>query len=439
MTTESPASPVSSAGRSRSWTPGRGAASALGSLLRPGFRSQVAGTLGTRGIMMALGLITAVLTARLLGPEGRGLLTVMLTIGALGVQFGNLGLPSAFTYFVASDRARLPALLGTSLIVGLGIGTVIAAVFFGLAVVFPSVGPVGSALLLALAVAWIPFGILKSLLLNLLLGLQRVRAYNLIQVATKGAEVLLLVGLALAGMAGVVSYYGATALVLILGIGAALWLIRRSSAARPALPGRAFTRDLTSYGFKAYLATLFSYVVLHFDLLMVSGMLGAEDAGYYSIASRLAEMIYFIPSSAGPILFMTVAGMERGSWVFTRRVIRIVAVGMAPILVVAGVVAEPAVRILFGSEFLPAVPAFLWLLPAVYALTINTFLMQYFAGIGMPSVAVLSPAVAAVGNVVLNYLLLPRMGIAGAAVASVIAYLAMLVLSLAWIIRKGAE
>jgi O-antigen/teichoic acid export membrane protein len=91
------------------------------------------------------------------------------------------------------------------------------------------------------------------------------------------------------------------------------------------------------------------------------------------------------------------------------------------------------VVLLYGRAFLPSVDAFLWLLPGIFALGINTILMNYFAAEGMPPIAIWSPAIASAANIGLNLWLLPSMGIVGASVASSVAYVMMLVMSLLYV------
>jgi O-antigen/teichoic acid export membrane protein len=397
------------------------------------FWHRVAGTLASRALMVVLGLVTAVLTARVLGPAGRGVFSVLLTIGAIGVKLGNIGLPAAMTYRVASDRSELPALIGTTLLAGLGLGSLLAAAYVLAAILFPPMAPLDSRWLLALGAAWIPFGVLNVLIQNMLLGLHRVRLYNLIQLANKAGGVVLLLLLFVLGVAGVLSFYLASLGILLTVSAYGLGALLHESGYRVKRPSRAMIGELWRYGFRAYLATLFAYVVLHFDLLMVAGTLGDTAAGHYSIAARMGEMIYLAPVSVGSILFATVASMESGQWRFTLRTLKVVTVILIVGLTLAAVLARPVVQLLFGSEFLPAVPAFLWLLPGLLALGVNTILMNYFAGVGFPLIAVVSPGIAAAANIGLNLLLLPVLGIVGASLASTIAYGMMLLSSILYL------
>ena len=83
---------------------------------------KVVETFVTRILLIGIGLVTSVIVARILGPEGRGLYAVALAVGAIGMQFGNLGLHASNTYYVSRDRSLLPLLVSNTLLVSFAFG-----------------------------------------------------------------------------------------------------------------------------------------------------------------------------------------------------------------------------------------------------------------------------------------------------------------------------
>jgi len=397
------------------------------------FVQKVGETFVARVAMVVIGLATSVLVARALGPEGRGLVAAAGALTAVGVQFGNLGLHAANTYYVARDRSLLPMLIGNSLVIGAVAGGVLA---FGVAVVavaWPGTIPVRGTLL-TLALVGIPVGIALLLLENLLLGIHEVRAYNIIEVGTRVFAVAAIVGLFMADAMTPELIVALTPFAAVLGIALALRRLRRhvGDQVRPSL---SLIGGHASYGFKAYLAALFSFLVLRFDLLMVEDILGSAQTGYYSIATSMADMVYMLPVVIGTILFPKLSAMS--SRVQKWRAARKVALGTFGIMVglvgVAMLLAGPIVRLLYGEAFEPAIPAFMLLMPGIVALGTNVVLMNYFASTGMPWVTFVSPLAAVAANVGLNLVLIPSRGIEGAAIASVVAYSLMLMISLVYL------
>lgn len=399
-----------------------------------GFWGRVAGTFVSNVYLVVVGLVGAVLTARVLGPEGRGIFAVLVTVATIGVQLGNFGTHTANTYHIAADRRLLPALLSNSIVLGLGLGTLVAAVLHALIAIQPDLLPAGIRPLLTWATAAVPFGIVLLLVQHLFLGLNDIRRYNGLQVVQSTATLLLMVSLAIVGLGSALNFFIISFVVIAASaVAGTAMLLRRSG--RFSMPDLGLLGRTSIYGFRVYLATLFAFLALHFDLLMVARMLGSEAAGHYSIAARMAEMIYLLPAVAGTMLFATVSSRSAGRWAFTRQTAGTIALLLVPLVVLAAIVARPVTTLLFGPSFAAAVPAFLWLLPGVYFLGVNTIFMQYFAGTGMPIFAIASPAAAAILNVALNLYLLPRAGIIGAAIASTAAYALMLCASLVYVRR----
>ncbi|MBI4530046.1 MAG: flippase [Candidatus Latescibacteria bacterium] len=397
------------------------------------FVHKVAETLTTRLIVNGIGIVTTVIVARVLGPEGRGLYAVAAAIGAIGVQFGNVGLHASNTYYVARDRRLLPALVGNSLLVsfvfgGLGIG--LAWTVFAL---WPHLAPVHGVLLI-LALVWIPFGLVYMLLQNIILGVQHVLAYNTIELTNKSLG-LALIGLVMISKAVMVETVFSTGLIaLTLSSIWALWRLQ-SSLDRFPLPSFTLLRDHIGYGLKAYLSAFFAFLVLRADLLMVQYMLGAEQAGYYSIATTMAEMVYVFPVVVGTILFPKLSALTdtRAKWSLAKKAALGIGVIMVPLVTVTALLAKPVVQLVFGDEFLPAIPAFIWLLPGIVLLSVSTTYMNYFASIGMPFITVYSPGAAGIVNIILNTKLIPILGIVGASISSAAAYGVMLIINLSYV------
>lgn len=411
----------------------------LGRLVGSDFVQKVSETFLTRIGLIALGLLTSVMVARVLGPEGRGLQAAIATVTALGIQFGNAGLHSSNTYYVARSRSLMPTLVGNSLAVSLGLGGLLALLAGAAFYSFPSMSPLPSGLM-ALALAGIPIGLGYLLVQNLLLGIQEVREYNRIELLTRVLLVASLAGLIAFGDVTVVTV---ATLYLAISVVSLVWAylgVSRHSASRPHVSVSVLRQHL-GYGFKAYIAALFAYTVLRADVLMATYLLGAEPTGQYSIAVSMADLVYMMPVVAGTIAFPRLAATddpsERRSKALS--IAKWIAVILVAFALVAGVLARPAVLLLYGEAFLPSVGAFLWLLPGIVLLGVNTILMNYFAAEGMPPVAIWSPAVASVANLALNFWLMPQFGIVGASIASTLAYGLMLVFSIGFIAQRHSE
>jgi len=399
-------------------------------LLLSDFIRKVSGTFATRALLIGIGLITTVIVARVLGPEGRGLYAVALAISTIGVQFGNLGLHASNTYYVAKNPELLPALIGNTLVISFGVGTLIGVLIWLTFFLWPNLAPLNKFLLI-LSLVWIPFGLAYLLIQNLLLGIGNVRAFNLIELFSKLLGIALIGLVLLSDKITVERVFLASFFTLVISFVWALWQLESKAGAFP-LPSFSLFKENIFYGLKAYLAAFFAFIVLKVDLLMIQYLLGKEQAGYYSIAVTMADMVISLPVVIGTILFPKLSAMsdQCNKWEFTKKMAKMVTGIMIIVTTSAVLLGKPVVQFLFGNDFAPAVPAFNWLLPGIFLISVNIILMNYFASVGIPNITIYSPAAAMIINIILNLMLIPNFGIVGASISSTVSYGIMFSLSI---------
>lgn len=400
------------------------------------FVQKVSETYATRIAGIAIGLVTSVIVARLLGPAGRGQLAVAVALSAIGVQFGNLGLASSNTYFVAKDRCLLGVLLGNSLLVAFALGLVFSGIVHIVLAGWPHLAPI-EGLLLTLALALVPLGLSQLLLQNLLLGIQRVRQYNLIEIGTRLLTLVLVVALLLLQRVTPENIFSVSLLLFAAStIGCGLLLRPRLvGSVRLSLP---LLREHLVFAVRAYLAALFAFLTLRSDLLLVQHFLGPRSAGHYSIAAGLADMLYLLPATIAAILFPHIAQVadRHQKWAFTRRVTVGVFIALVPLVAVAIVLARPIITLLYGPAFLPAVASARILCAAMLFYGLNTIVTTFTMALGFPWFAVHVWWIGFVMNVAANLWLIPAHGIEGAATASLGAYFVIFVLNLAYALKR---
>jgi O-antigen/teichoic acid export membrane protein len=387
------------------------------------FGRRVAGVFATRVARFGLGFATSFLLAGILLPEGRGQYALLVLVPGMLNALGQLGLPSAMSFFAGRGRSlRQLQRLGLILTVGLSallVGAALAALPWLSSTLLK---PVPADLLL-ISLASLPFQFGTAFAGSTLIGRQRLRNYNLIVVAQSVlmlVGVLLLVGVLRLGVAGAVISYVAVAIMA--AIATAIEL-RRAVEADMADGGPVGLAQIASYGIRIYPASVSGYFSYRADVLVLSAVLGeASSIGLYTFAVSLAELGFMIPDSVSTVFYPRVAGMGREEADLlapqvSRFTVLITALGMIGLVPLAWVVT---------SFILPAYEAsivpFLILLPGIVALSVSKVVSGYISGLGLP-LAVARASLANLGiNVAANLILIPLLGIAGAALASLVSY-----------------
>jgi O-antigen/teichoic acid export membrane protein len=398
------------------------------------FSGDVAATFGARILLVGLGVASSVLTARALGPAGRGILATLGALAGIGLQLGNLGLHASNTYQVSRDPRMLGPLWGNSRRTSWAIGAGLALLTVALALALPSMlGEIRFSLLLP-SVACIPFQLLVLFGLNLLVGLGKVPLFNALEVAFRASGVAALFVVLVVLRENIrwvlmlnllVAMAGSMVVARVLGT-----QVRRAGGAG-SRTDMALFRVSVGYGARAYTAALLAYLIVRSDMLLVNILRGTADAGVYSIAVQVADVIYLLPMSIGLVLFPRLTRHGEGDPVFAMKVTRHTAFLLLLICAAAAILARPAVQLLYGASFTPAVTALWWLLPGIWAYGVANQIATQLASSGMPLPAVLIWIPPLVLNVILNLSWIPRWGINAASASSSLCYLLVLALHLA--------
>lgn len=403
----------------------------LRTALRSSFFRNVMGTYATQVLMAVLSLLSSIVIARSLGPDGRGDYAVSMALGLIGVQIVNLGLHATNSYLLAKDRSLLARLLANSLLTSLLLGGAVGAIAGTGLQIWPDAPVHGR--LLWLAALWIPFGLAYLLSVNFFVGLLEVRLYNSIELLNKTLAAAFIAIVAWLQRASPSVMFAAVLLAMLISLSFAWRKLRSFCIARVEPSKELFWKNF-QLGWKAYLCCLFAFLVIRIDLLMVKRLLGAVAAGQYSIAGTLADYVFLLPTVVSTMLFPKLSGIaqDHEKWKLTLKAMGGIGIGLVAILLVLGVAARPVVNLLFGSAYAPAAEAFVFLLPGILFLGIETVLVQYLNSCGFPSAVVILWISCTVLNIVLNLWMIPRYGINGASMVSSISYLFAL-LGVLWI------
>lgn len=381
-------------------------------------------SLGTRVSMTVFRLVRNAIVARVLGPEARGLFALINALPELVNAIGSGGLSTALGYHAARNVpmglliARL-ALFGGA--IGLGIALV-GAMLLNLSSGLAEFGGrlEGWVWVVVLAAPLFAF---KSGLLALFNGAGHVREFNHLRLIESLAPLLLFLAMFWFWDEHALSVAVASwALGVCLVVAAGLWWLGRFHAVAPVWSGVAHA-DFLRYSAKSHPDVLFQQVLLRIDFLMIAVMIGNEALGYYAIATAAAELLLIVPDSATTPLMRRLLRQGDGVDALVPMALRVTGAVMLLACLATALLGQWLIFVLFGSDFLPAYPALLALLPGVLGLCFAGVLRMDLLGRNRGGTVSIVAGAMALLNVLLNLLLIPRLGIEGAAIGSSVAYL----------------
>ena len=398
------------------------------------FLHDVAGTLGTRFVLLPITLGTSIIVARALAPAGRGVYATVVTAIGIFLLLGSLGMNKAAIYFIARDRptdaedVRRTA-LWISVAQGLALTLIVALLALALAR-----QPLHGLPWLAVLIA-APLGLAGQVRVTwegFLRGDQRNHSVNAI--ALVYAFVFLASAAAGAGL-GVLGVDEVLALRVVATVAAAAVAFRLLGHRRSGLRVGTVRRDVASsllrYGVPYALMAFLQAMNYDFDVLLVQAFRSNVEVGWYATAASVGELLWYLPTAVGFVIFPRVARLA-ASDAFAeavdvgRKTLTVTLVGGAILALLAPILVSG----LYGDAFAPAIEPLRLLLPGI---VMNTWFAVYggvLLGLGEVRAVMATTFIGVMTNVVLNLWLIPAYGISGAAVASTLSYTATAVASL---------
>lgn len=172
------------------------------------------------------------------------------------------------------------------------------------------------------------------------------------------------------------------------------------------------------------LSALMVAVYMRVDQLMISAMLTKEQLGFYSAATKISEVVYFIPAAVSMAFYPEIISAKKTSdTLYIERVQQLhdvlIAISFA-ISCAVSITATPLISVMYGIEYAASVPVlaihvwssvFVFLGVASSRWLITENLQHYVLNRTILGCAV---------KVILNFYFIPQYGIVGAAWATIV-------------------
>lgn len=184
---------------------------------------------------------------------------------------------------------------------------------------------------------------------------------------------------------------------------------------------------------EVFIFNLIVSLYVQLNSVMLGFMAGDDAVGYFTAGTKISHMALMIVSSIGTVLLprcsnLLQQGDIEGFGVIIRKSIRLVLGLSLPLAAGMMVLAAPITMIFCGAEFEPAVPVLLLNAPVIVFISITGIMgVQVLYPLDHIKIVTNSVTAGAVINLVLNFLMIPLWGATGAAIATFLAELAVLI------------
>lgn len=406
-------------------------------VMRIGKLGGLRGTVFTNFVSLGLNSLTSVVAARLLGPEGRGELAAIQNLALFAISFGILGIPTAAAYYAGKfpERANAIFLTAQIFLLLLSVPVYVCMYFLAPRLLLSQNEYVIHGARISLILIFIQFaGCLPYAMLR---GLGKLAIWNSVRVQVSLLWLLVFVAGYMSGrVSALFVAYGYLVAMLFHNI---TWMLAMVSTVKgPYQLDLALLPDLLSYGLPSMLTSVPRELNLRMDQLLMAAFLPPESLGLYVVAVAWSGLLSPAMISFAQIAFphLTALRDAQAQRDFLQGTLR-KSVLIGTLIGISLLVASyTVITTVYGVAFKASVPAAMVLVCASFISNLNNILGESFRGLGMPKWPMIAEIVGLMGATGSLLFLLPRYGLLGAAMASLISYSVVFVIFVVLLKRK---
>ncbi|MDJ0693022.1 flippase [Mastigocoleus sp. MO_188.B34] len=375
-----------------------------------------------RILRMGANLFVGVWIARHLGVEQYGLFNYAVAFVALFVPIANLGLDNIVIRQLVRNPENKTEILGTTFCLRLlgGISSLLLAVIC--AFLLPQNDPVTIWLIVILATTTVfrAFDTIDLWFQSQVRSKYTVIAKNIAFIIVTIFKIILITFQAplLAFGGAVLAELSLAALGLVIMYhfeGNSLWFWRWNLST---------AQSLLKESWSLILSGLTIIIYMKIDQIMLGQIVGSSAVGIYSAAAKMSEVWYFIPtaisSSVAPKLYKF---KEESETIYYRRLKQLIKLLVVLALVIAlpiTFISGNLITLLFGQSYIAAGSILAIHVWACIFVFMGIASSPWFVAEGLTHFSLHRTLAGAIINIILNFLLIPKYGGVGAAIATVI-------------------
>ena len=381
-----------------------------------------------RFITLGISFFVGIYIARYLGPSNYGLLSYITSFVGLFGFLTSFGIDGIVSREIIKDHNKKDELIGTGFYIKI-IGSIFAIVSVIIVSLFTTRDTFTLGLIWIFSLSFIPqaFNIVEIYFQSQVLSKKVVTAQvvsNIISAILKLSVIFLNKGIFWLTLIYIVeaSIYGAILLFNYRKFGNHIrnWKFNKNIA-----------KSILKDSWPLMLSTIAIGIYMKIDQVMIKNILGNEQAGIYAVAVRLAEVWYFIPNLICISIFPAIIkSLSVSRNLFEERIKRLyflmfwISFSAATLTTI---LAYPIIKIFFGLPYISAVPTLQIYVWAGISVSLNMAIGQALFANNLTRISFYTTVLGAIVNIILNVVLIPMLGITGAATATLFSYtLAML-------------
>ncbi len=362
--------------------------------------------------ILLLNIGTGIITARALGPSGKGILRTLIVWPTILSQAAILGANEAYIYLKNSYN-EIYGLKSSVFFTVL-----ISSTFFGIIAFFVVRNTLHdvnlSLLLILLTILYVPVANLVHTALSIMQEEMSFIMYNIVRVT------LPIVYLSMLFInRGNLTPQKCFAYLMTANLFLLILSIKRFSGISISKVKAETIREIFNFGIKTQLANLMGAFSQQTDQALLSILASPYSLGIYSVAASIGKIGFMAPNAAQIVLYPTLSKNKKTRW--KKYLIGLLLLNLL-ILALLWLTIKPLVILLFGKDFEPSAKLSILLFLSAFPISLINIATAYFKATGKPIKTTIAQAIILLFIVFTVPLLYTYSGLPGVALAMVISY-----------------
>lgn len=373
-------------------------------------------------------LLLRVILGKTLGPAGLGLYTLLFTIYLFGMQFAAFGYGAALTKYIAEyedNTSKIKEYVSSgligSIISGLTMGVILYLFSTFISIDFFHIPEMVTPL--RITALCFPFIAIQKAVTGTLNGLRKMNYFAMINILQNISVLLISTFCVLTMKMGVIgAVFGFVVPTILIGT-VSLLNIRKLFSLPSIIVLWDILKEISLFGFYIVLGNSIGMINTQIDSLLIGRFMSETDVGYYATAIIITQSMTLIPAAVQAVTNPAISiyyGKKEYSKIkqlIRNTTLKVFAIEFI-LLVLLIAFGKYIIVILFSEEFTPSYVPMLILSIGYLIYSAWTSVGTLFSSIGKANISFKLNGVCALLNTILNLLLIPKLGILGAASAT---------------------
>lgn len=376
----------------------------------------------TRIFVFTFSIIISIYIARFLGPEAKGIYSLLIQMISISVLIGMCGIDNAVVYYLSKNE-ELKKVYANLISYTLVSGVIMFFIFFFFAdfLRYSLLRNIDD-ILIKIAIFSIPFMLFTRLSISVILGLNEIKLFNAFKITSSVLTIIsffFIVIILKRDIKGVIFCILLTELFM-----SVCYIYMISQKIRIEINFDIdFIKKLFGYGIRGFLGSLFLMLIFRIDFYLLNMFLSIRDVGFYSISVGFGEMIFFIPEAIGAILFPKLSGMnseDRNKK--TIQLLRFFSLTLGIMTLFMFIFSHEIIVFIYGIQYASSASLMRIMLPGFFFMSFYYLYFSYFFSRGKPQIVTAVLLITAIIKIILSLILIPKFGAEGASFGTLITY-----------------